>query len=60
MPLATIDLEGKKFHVGVNPKKFSTGSTGYFGRTTIEVSPEEKYSVQIQLVLVGSKPKKPT
>ena len=59
-PIATIELEGKKFQVGINPKTFSTKSTGYYGRTTIEVSPEEKYSVQIQLVLVGSKPKKTT
>lgn len=60
MPIATIDLEGKKFTVGLNPKNFKTGSTGYYGRTTIEMSPEEKYVTQIHLIRVGSKPKKTT
>lgn len=58
MPLATIELNGKKYEFALNEKKFSTGSTGYHGHGKIEVSEDEKYQVNLMLVRIGSKNKK--
>lgn len=41
----------------VNPKTFSTGSTGFFGSTKLEIE-GERYQVQFQAVKIGSKPQK--
>lgn len=41
----------------VNPKTFSTGSTGFFGSTKLEIE-GERYQVQFQAVKIGSKPTK--
>lgn len=38
----------------VNPKTFSTGSTGYFGSTKLEID-GARYQVQFQAVKIGSK-----
>lgn len=38
----------------VNPKTFSTGSTGFFGSTKLEID-GARYQVQFQAVKIGSK-----
>ncbi len=42
--------------VTVPPKEFKTGSKGYYGNTKTEIG-GKRYTVQIQLVEIGSKPK---
>lgn len=42
--------------VTVPPKEFKTGSKGYYGNTKTEID-GKRYTVQIQLVEIGSKPK---
>ena len=43
MPLVTINFEGKDYQFVMNPKNFSTGSTGFHGQGKLVVSEEEKY-----------------
>lgn len=38
------------------PKEFKTGSKGFYGNTKAEID-GKRYTVQIQLVEIGSKPK---
>lgn len=54
--IATIELEGKEVNVGLNPKTFSTGSKGYWGNVRLETEPGKRYIIQVQAVLIGSKP----
>jgi hypothetical protein len=44
----------------LSPKKFSTGSVGYFasGRVSLGDDAEKGYQAQVQLVKIGSKEKK--
>jgi len=42
--------------VGIPEKKFSTGSTGYFASTKLELN-GKRYQCQFQLVEIGSKSK---
>lgn len=42
--------------VTVPPKEFKTGSKGYYGNAKTEID-GKRYTVQIQLVEIGSKPK---
>lgn len=50
------DVNGKVVGVMVvNPKTFSTGSTGFFGSTKLEIE-GARYQVQFQAVKIGSKP----
>jgi hypothetical protein len=39
----------------VHPKKFKTGSVGYYGNGKIEMG-GKRYQVQVQLVELGTKP----
>jgi len=41
--------------VGIPEKKFSTGSTGFFASTKLELN-GKRYQCQFQLVEIGSKP----
>lgn len=56
--VAEIQIKGKKTSVTIPLKKFSTGSVGFFSSSKIETGENERYQVQIQAVLIGSKPKK--
>jgi hypothetical protein len=51
----TIRFGGKDYNFFLNPKTFSTGSKGFYGYGRIQVSQDEKYTVNIMLVKVGSK-----
>ena len=53
---AKIEIEGKEVNVGLNSKTFSTGSKGYWGNVRLETEPGKKYIIQVQAVLIGSKP----
>ena len=55
---AEIEINGKKVSVALNEVQFKTGSKGYRGFAKLEVSPTERYQLQIQAVLIGSKEKK--
>jgi len=43
--------------LAVEEKQFKTGSRGFFGTGKIKIG-EKRYQVQVQLVEIGSKPKK--
>ncbi len=43
--------------LAVEEKQFKTGSRGFFGIGKINIG-EKRYQVQVQLVEIGSKPKK--
>jgi len=58
MPLVTINFEGKDYQFVMNPKNFSTGSTGFHGQGKLVVSETEKYQINLMAVLIGSKGKK--
>lgn len=56
--IAELKLEdGKTVAVlTVPPKEFKTGSKGYYGNAKTEID-GKRYTVQIQLVEIGSRPK---
>ena len=57
MQVTLVADNGKTVGIAVlNPKQFSSGSKGYFGSFKVEVSADERYQGQAQLVLIGSKP----
>lgn len=56
--IAKITIEGNSFAVIVNPKNFSTGSRGFYGNSKAEFANGKRYQVSVQLVEIGSKPKK--
>jgi hypothetical protein len=57
MYTAIIQSNGQTIGVvALDPKVFGTGSTGYKGQGKV-VSTDGKYQVQVQAVLIGSKPK---
>jgi len=45
-------------NIPVSVKKFATGSTGYFAQIAKTVIDGQEFNGQIQIWLVGSKPKK--
>ncbi len=55
--IVTIDLNGQKYDFVISEKKFSTGSIGFHGNGKILISENERYTVNIILVKIGSKPK---
>lgn len=54
---AKIAVKGVAQNIILNPKTFSTGSTGFCGSGKLEVANSEKYTININIVLIGSKPK---
>jgi hypothetical protein len=57
MITAKILLDGNELaEVGLEPKKFTTGSTGYHRSTKIEIK-GERYQLNFMLVKIGSKNK---
>jgi len=57
MDTASITIKESKADFILNAKKFSTGSTGYHAQGKLEISPTERYQVNILCVKIGSKPK---
>jgi hypothetical protein len=55
--IVTVNFKGKEYKFILNPKTFSTGSQGFFANGKIVITQEERYQIQIQLVLIGSKNK---
>ena len=55
---AKISIKGKAQNIMLNAKTFSTGSTGFCGAGKLEVATGEKYTINVNIVLIGSKPKK--
>jgi len=56
MAQATIQIEGAVQTIQLNPKEFSTGSTGFHGHGKLETQ-AGKYQINIIVVLIGSKNK---
>ena len=54
MAQATIQLNGAVITIQLNPKTFSTGSTGYHGFGKLETSDGE-YQLNCMAVKIGSK-----
>lgn len=40
--------------LGINGKRFSSGSVGFYGNTKLEIG-DKRYQTQVQLVEIGSK-----
>ena len=55
--MATIQLNGDKKNFIIDKKDFKTGSRGYYG-TGKMVAGGKKYQISIQVVEIGSKPKR--
>ena len=56
MAKAQLEIDGVVNTILMKAHEFKTGSVGYLGRGKVE-SHQGKYQVQIQAVLIGSKPK---
>ena len=56
MNTATIIIEGKKLELILKAKDFSTGSKGFWAGEKLAMSDGRRYQVQVQAVLIGSKP----
>jgi hypothetical protein len=54
---AKVAIKGIPQNIMLNPKIFSTGSTGFCGSGKLQVADGEKYTININIVLIGSKPK---
>ena len=55
MKTATIQLDETKQDFILNEKNYKTGSRGFYGNGKMQVG-DKRYTVNIILVLVGSKP----
>ncbi len=56
MNTATIIIDGKTLELILNEKEFSTGSKGFWTGDKLTMSDGRRYQVQVQAVLIGSKP----
>ena len=56
MNTATIIIEGKKLELILKEKNFSTGSKGFWAGEKLAMNDGRRYQVQVQAVLIGSKP----
>ena len=56
MAKAQLEIDGVVNTVLMKAHTFSSGSVGYRGQTKVETH-QGKYQVQVQAVLIGSKPK---
>ncbi|MFH0897616.1 MAG: hypothetical protein V1850_06180 [Candidatus Bathyarchaeota archaeon] len=57
MNTATIVIEGKTLELILTEKAFSTGSKGFWAGDKLLMNDGRRYQVQVQAVLIGSKPK---
>jgi len=57
MNTATVTINGAKSDFILNAKEFKTGSSGFHAQGKLEISPTERYQVNILCVKIGSKPK---
>ena len=57
MNTATIVIEGQTLDLILTEKVFSTGSKGFWAGDKLLMNDGRKYQVQVQAVLIGSKPK---
>ena len=57
MNTATIVIEDKTLELTLVDKAFSTGSKGFWAGDKLIMSDGRRYQVQVQAVLIGSKPK---
>lgn len=57
MAQATIQVEGAVMSIPLEPKVFSTGSTGYHGHGKLNAGGDKKFQINIMVVEIGSKPK---
>jgi hypothetical protein len=55
---ATLRIDGAEVTVPLNPKQFSTGSTGAFWQGKVDGADGRRYQTQVTLTLIGSKPSK--
>ena len=56
MNTATIIIDGKKLELILKAKNFSTGSKGFWAGQKLAMNDGRRYQVQVQAVLIGSKP----
>lgn len=54
---AEIEINGIKTIIALNPHIYKTKSTGFYGNGRLKISDTEKYMINVQVVLIGSKPK---
>jgi hypothetical protein len=57
MNTATIVIDEKTLELTLVEKTFSTGSKGFWAGEKLILSDGRRYQVQVQAVLIGSKPK---
>ena len=56
MNTATMIIDGKKLELILKAKIFSTGSKGFWAGEKLAMNDGRRYQVQVQAVLIGSKP----
>lgn len=52
--LATVRIGKAVGEIEVKPRKFKTGSVGFFGFGKVALTEKVRYQVQVQAVLIGS------
>ena len=58
MMLKVLDDNGNVLgNIEANPKKFSSGSTGFYANGKVTLDDGSKYQLGCQITLIGSKPK---
>ena len=53
--IATITIDGMVNSLGLTPKEFSTGNTGFFATTKLTDKDGTRYQTQIQMVKIKDK-----